>query len=341
VIVCVKRMTGPDADAAMLTYHFQISTGRQVCPRCQQWERESASRSYASVRSHSCASLRGVGATARIVFKSSDPSHMLPIFAQATRSSLRAGRLPAVLPFHSRLFRRAHHSTKNARRWAVLNLSKPYIRAHHPRCELCGPSVPCILPCWAFVGLPRSASPAVSESRDPAPPAHEDDFRAARNPDRISHASGASSQSSGFAEADREGTAAPTRSALHHALSSSSWHPDRPTAFTGIDKDVTGRYFRPPHICIDAVSATAHAHTKPALTQCSLRRSIMETFGTESWHVVDGASSASVDAPVSVVRPSARLSWRQLPLLSYPLDSAHAGALRAHAGLPLRSLVLH
>lgn len=294
-------MMTPDTDVATVANHPAVPAGKQICPRCQQWERENASRSYMSARSHSCGSFRGVGSQSRTVFKCSDPSYpVLPIFAQVGRYSLHAGRLPAVLPFQSRLFRRAHHSTKNARRWAVLNLSKPYIRAHHPRCELCGPCSPCILPFWAFVGVPHSPSPTVSEPREHGNPGQEDDFKPSRNADRVSHGSGASSQSSGFAETEREGPGTANRSALHCALPLPAWHAaDKQTAFTGLEKDIAGRYLRPSHMRIDAVNPTGYS--KPSLAQSSLRRSFIDGFSSESWHVVDSSSAATAGPSASTV----------------------------------------
>lgn len=56
----------------------------------------------------------------------------------------------ALQPFHSRLFRRAHHSSRYARRWVVQNLSKAAIKGTHPRCELCSPNAPCLMPYWGY-----------------------------------------------------------------------------------------------------------------------------------------------------------------------------------------------
>eukprot|EP00892_Ulva_mutabilis_P007840 jgi/Ulvmu1/5428/UM022_0223.1 len=130
------------------SYVQRSSRGKEhaaTCPRCLAWEKEGCPTKY----SCNFKTLRASGGTkAALPFKR-EPARV-QILSKYSTAALRAGALPALLPFHSRLFRRAHHTTRQARRWVVQNLSKASIKATHPRCDLCSPSAPCLLPYWGY-----------------------------------------------------------------------------------------------------------------------------------------------------------------------------------------------
>lgn len=121
------------------------SADHGTCPRCLAWEKEGIpSKGACNFRSG-----RTSGGTKTTLLFKREPARM-QILSKYSSAALRAGALPALLPFHSRLFRRAHHTTKQARRWVVQNLSKAAIKANHPRCDLCSPCSPCLLPYWGY-----------------------------------------------------------------------------------------------------------------------------------------------------------------------------------------------
>lgn len=220
------------------------------------------------------------------LFKASEATFSLPML---TQNSLRAGRVPALLPFHShRAFRRTHHTSKQVRRWSSLNINKAYIRAHHPRCELCTPSSPCI-PLW-IVSTTRSLSPSLLASRNRD---HEAGVHT-RDAELVDRPTAASSDSSGFAEAEREtfGMATCAALATPHLI-------ERPASSLGpLEKDFAAHSLRLLHGGADA--STAGSLGKP--TPCSLRRSAMEAFATEPWHLVDGHPSTPVAGTRCMVR---------------------------------------
>lgn len=125
-----------------------------TCPRCQAWEKEGYPVKNSS---NSKPTIRGTGSTRTPLLFKREPAR-IQILSKCSHAALRAGAIPAMLPFHSRLFRRTHHSTRQARRWVVQNLSKTSIKANHPRCDLCTPCAPCLLPYWGYqLSLSRPA----------------------------------------------------------------------------------------------------------------------------------------------------------------------------------------
>lgn len=255
-----------------------LRTGKTICYRCLQWERETAGsphmRMHCSETTRLYPSARGrvpLGTSFRSRFKASETTFALPML---TNSALRAGRVPALLPFHSRLFRRTHHTTKQARRWCSLNINKAYLRAHHPRCDLCIPgSSPCI-PLW--VVSTSSLSPSLLESRNP----DDDEDECTRNAEFMDRPTAASSDSSGFAEAERESLGVATCAALAppHLV-------DRPTSALGpLEKDAAVHGSRLLHGGAEGSAVGSLGNPTP----CTLRRSGGERFAAEPWHLVDG-----------------------------------------------------
>lgn len=137
-----------------LTLLEMFSADSGTCPRCQAWEKEGYPVKNSS---GSKPSIRGTGSTRTPLLFKREPSR-IQILSKYSHAALRAGAIPAMLPFHSRLFRRTHHSTRQAKRWVVQNLSKTSIKANHPRCDLCTPCAPCLLPYWGYqLSLSRPA----------------------------------------------------------------------------------------------------------------------------------------------------------------------------------------
>lgn len=136
-----------------------------TCPRCQAWEKEGhPGKSSCSAKP----AIRGTGSARTPLLFKREPSRM-HLLSKYNSAVLRAGAVPAMLPFHSRLFRRAHQSTRQARKWVVQNLSKAAIKANHARCDLCSPCAPCLLPFWGYQLSARTSLPAV---RQDAPRRH-------------------------------------------------------------------------------------------------------------------------------------------------------------------------
>lgn len=256
----------------MHTKHVNMCTGKAICYRCLSWEREAGQvhRLYPSARSGKVP----LGFRSRL-FKASEATFSLPML---THSAVRAGRLPPLLPFHShRAFRRSHHTTKQVRRWSSLNISKAFIRAHHPRCELCTPSSPCI-PLW-FVSSTRSLSPSLLESRNRD---HEEGVYT-RDAELVDRPTAASSDSSGFVEAERESFGVATCAALSppHLV-------ERPAPSLGpLEKDPVVHSLRLLHGGADAAAVGSMGKPAPSI----LRRSAIEGFAAEPWNLVDGHTS--------------------------------------------------
>jgi hypothetical protein len=217
-------------------------------------------------------------------FKANEATFELPVLSH---SALRAGRVPALLPFSSRLFRRTHHTTKQARRWCSLNINKAYIRAHHPRCELCTPCSPCI-PWWLVTSTPyRLLSSSLLESH---PPDHDEDEQ---DSDLAGRPTAPSSDSSGFAETERERLAVSTCAAL------ASQAVDRPSYPLGpLEKESLAHSPRMYH----GKAEGSAVGSLGKLSQCATRRSVVDGNTADPWHLVDGNLSSTMCSTRCMVR---------------------------------------